>query len=72
MYYLSKFQSSEEYTKSLSRIMSNDSTLTSEDFAYHLQTLIGVMQIIDKSLEEQKVGETLTEEEFLKQSKVGN
>lgn len=55
--------------KTMQRISQNDQTISPNDHAYHLQTIMAFMQIIDKAADDQQVSETMSEEEFKKQTK---
>lgn len=67
MVFVTSIESQEELDKGLKRIMDNDQTLSPDDHAYHLQTLMVFLKIIEKSATEQNVIEEMTQQELEKQ-----
>lgn len=64
--------SKEDLDKDLKRIMANDPSLNPEEHAYHLQTLMVFLKVIEKSATSQNVIEEMTEEELQKQRQERN
>lgn len=67
--YMCSIESKEELQKSMERISKNDPTLTPDDHAYHLHTILAFLKIIDSEAEKQNVIETMSFEDFQKQAK---
>lgn len=72
MIYVTSLVSKEELDKDLKRIMANDPSLNPEEHAYHLQTLMVFLKVIEKSATSQNVIEEMTEEELQKQRQERN
>jgi hypothetical protein len=65
--FVTSIENQEELDKGLKRIMDNDPTLTPEDHAYHLQTLMVFLKIIEKAATDANHVEEMTQEELQKQ-----
>ena len=72
MIYVTSLVSKEDLDKDLKRIMANDPSLNPEEHAYHLQTLMVFLKVIEKSATSQNVIEEMTEEELQKQRQERN
>ena len=72
MVFMTSIESKEELDKGLKRIMDNDTSLNPNDHAYHLQTLMVFLKVIEKSATEQSVIEEMTQEELEKQQQERN
>jgi len=53
----------------MDRITKNDPTLTPNDHAYHLYTVLALLKLIDTEAEKQNVIETMSFEEFQQQAR---
>ena len=67
MVFVTSIENQEELDKGLKRIMDNDPTLSPDDHAYHLQTLMVFLKIIEKSATESNQIEEMTQEELEQQ-----
>ena len=67
MAFITSLENQEELDKGLRRIMDNDPTLNVNDHAYHLQTMMVFLKIIEKSASEANHVEEMTQEEYEKQ-----
>ncbi len=72
MIYVTSLETKEDLDKALKRIMGNDPTLNPDEHAYHLQTLMVFLKVIEKSATSQSVIEEMTEEELQKQRQERN
>ena len=67
MIFVTSIENQEELDKGLKRIMDNDPSLTTDDHAYHLQTLMVFLKIIEKAATEANHVEEMTQEELEQQ-----
>ena len=67
--YLTSIESKEELQKSMERISKNDPTLNPDEHAYHLHTILALLKVIDMEAEKQNVVDTMSYEDFQKQTR---
>lgn len=62
--FVTSLENQDELDKGLKRIMDNDPTLSPEDYAYHLQTIMVFLKIIEKAASDANHIEEMTAEEL--------
>lgn len=67
--YISQLSTKEELKEAMERISKNDMSLNPGDHAYHLQTILGMLSVIDKEASTQNVVEEMSKEDFEKQTR---
>lgn len=69
--FVTSLENQDELDKGLKRIMDNDPTLSPEDYAYHLQTIMVFLKIIEKAAGDANHIEEMTAEELEKLERKG-
>ena len=69
--FVTSLENQDELDKGLKRIMDNDPTLSPEDYAYHLQTIMVFLKIIEKAASDANHIEEMTAEELEKLERKG-
>ena len=69
MIFITSIENQDELDKGLKRIMDNDPTLSPDDHAYHLQTMMVFLKIIEKSATDANLVEEMTQEELEQQQR---
>jgi len=67
--FITSIENQDELDKGLKRIMDNDPTLSPNDHAYHLQTIMVFLKIIEKAANDSNHIEEMTPEELEQKSR---